>query len=911
MIIRAVHIEHWSCISKLGLENLGAGIVVFRGPNGTGKSSLVRAIRCCLLDFDHDTTGGKLKKNIPWNGQGPPRVAVQFQTGGAEYRITKVFSKKSDGLALLEKKVGAQWQVEEDSPKEASRKTRELLEADKSTEGSNQLLWLDQGEIGLPKSDSLDASLERALVSVLGVLVTGSDLAFKEELDKRYARWFREGGKYRQNSPVTLLEHQKQEFSRTRDQERQKWTELEKAFQTMEVCLDELAPLRSLVQEAHEEAQRLEEEQKRSLERRTRYAEAEKALERARQDLDHAEQALNNLRQAQERARQSAQEVERLRNMAEGAKITADELVRQHTSKQQALVRARNVEDAHQQLGADIEDRRKLVASSQKLLQLQKSLSAIKTLEQRIQELENKIKTTLVPDETGLEELRKNRRKAQQLRANLTAEALMMNVSIDKPTCMFLSLDNNKDKEPVELSAGEKKSWSVQQRAKIEICDWGTIELGRSHENLDFERSARQLTNLDRDFNDAIHTYEEDPLDQRSLDRLSERRILRDSWQIELSKLRNELATKAPKGRGILESECAELETLRQAIVQRRPELSQWLPNESEVDVLQVTHGQQAKAFREARLQLEAEEKQAQRNLEEAQSKLQAHEKALTGACATAQANHEELLRMGDEALLLVAVENAKTNKTEAEKNLADSLLTDEEKTVDERCQLARTALHQRQDRLRQMEQQLTDLSIILKGNEALHANLANAEAAVQQADSALDREKLEAQAHRRLSDLFESCRESRVQRVIGPVAGRVLEWAKRIGLNDYHEVRFGDKFLPEGIVRQSTSLVSAVAIEDEGYGTSEQLSLLVRLALGGILAKNEPALAILDDPLAHTDPAKHRKILDILRIAAEGNKTWNPPAGPLQIIILTCHPDRFDYLPGARHYDLARLICR
>ena len=45
--------------------------------------------------------------------------------------------------------------------------------------------------------------------------------------------------------------------------------------------------------------------------------------------------------------------------------------------------------------------------------------------------------------------------------------------------------------------------------------------------------------------------------------------------------------------------------------------------------------------------------------------------------------------------------------------------------------------------------------------------------------------------------------------------------------------------------------------------------------------------------------------------LAAEGNKTWNPPAGPLQIIILTCHPDRFDYLSGARHYDLARLICK
>jgi len=910
MIIRALHVEHWSCIRQLDLEDLRTGIVVLRGPNKTGKSSLVRAIRCCLFDLDHDSTGSKLKKNIPWSGQGPPKVAVEFQAGRAEYRITKVFSKRSDGLALLEKKVGSQWQVEENSPKEASRKTRELLEADKSTEGLNQLLWLDQGEIGLPKSELLDASLERALVSVLGVLVTGGDLAFKEELDKRCARWFREGGKDRPNSPVTLLERQKQEFSRTRDQERQKWTELEKTFETMELCLDELPPLRRLVQEAQEEAQRLEDEQKRSLKRRTRYADAEKALQRARQDLDQAEQALKKFREAEERARQSPEEVERLRNLAEAVRITTDELARQHTSKQQALARARNEEDAHHELGADIEDRRTLVAASQKLLQLQESLTAIKTLEQKIHELEDTIKSTPAPNETGLEELRENRRKAQQLRANLTAEALTMHISIEKPTRMFLSLDN-KDKELVELSAAEKKSWSVNQRAKIEICDWGKIELGRSHDRLDLERSARQLANLARDFNDAIHTYEEDALDESCLDRLSERKIRRDSWGKELSQLGIELATKAPKGRGILESECARFETLLEAIVQRRPELSQWSPNESEVEVLRVAHTRQTKAFREARLQVEKDEKQAQRNLEEAQSNLQAHEKTLIAARATAHANHGELLRLGDEASLLIAVESAKTAKTEAEKNLADSLLTDEEKTVDQRCDVARAALQQRQDRLRQMEQQLMDLSIILKGNESLHANLANAEAAVQQAESALDREKLEAQAHRRLSDLFESCRESRVQRVIGPVEGRVLEWAKSIGLNEYHEVRFGDKFLPDGIVRQSSSLGPAIAIEDEGYGTSEQLSLLVRLALGGILAKTEPAVAILDDPLAHTDPAKHRKILNIFRIATEGNKAWNPPAGPLQIIILTCHPDRFDYLAGARHYDLAQLICR
>ena len=90
----------------------------------------------------------------------------------------------------------------------------------------------------------------------------------------------------------------------------------------------------------------------------------------------------------------------------------------------------------------------------------------------------------------------------------------------------------------------------------------------------------------------------------------------------------------------------------------------------------------------------------------------------------------------------------------------------------------------------------------------------------------------------------------------------------------------------------------------------AEQLSLLVRLALGGILARDEPVVAILDDPLAHADLSKHRNILNILRIAAEGGPSWRPPAGRMQILIFNLvDPDRFDHLPGARHINLGQVV--
>src|SRR5207249_9377738 len=111
MIIRGIHVEHWRCIAKLDLDELPCGIVVLHGPNRTGKSSLVKALRGCLFDFDHDTTRLELKNSLPWNNNGPPKLEVEFETAGQIYRITKVFSKKNDGLTKLEQQCDGRWRV--------------------------------------------------------------------------------------------------------------------------------------------------------------------------------------------------------------------------------------------------------------------------------------------------------------------------------------------------------------------------------------------------------------------------------------------------------------------------------------------------------------------------------------------------------------------------------------------------------------------------------------------------------------------------------------------------------------------------------------------------------------------------------------------------------------------------------
>jgi exonuclease SbcC len=66
-----------------------------------------------------------------------------------------------------------------------------------------------------------------------------------------------------------------------------------------------------------------------------------------------------------------------------------------------------------------------------------------------------------------------------------------------------------------------------------------------------------------------------------------------------------------------------------------------------------------------------------------------------------------------------------------------------------------------------------------------------------------------------------------------------------------------------------------------------------VRLALGHFLGQVERQLVVLDDPLVNTDPNRLERILNLLEAASE----------TLQIVILTCHLDRYQDISGKRFH--------
>ena len=86
-----------------------------------------------------------------------------------------------------------------------------------------------------------------------------------------------------------------------------------------------------------------------------------------------------------------------------------------------------------------------------------------------------------------------------------------------------------------------------------------------------------------------------------------------------------------------------------------------------------------------------------------------------------------------------------------------------------------------------------------------------------------------------------------------------------------------------------------AVSLDAVSGGEREQIYLATRLALAEVLAREERQMVVLDDVMTYTDAGRMARVLAVLEEEAQR----------LQIVILTCHPERYRGLESAEFVDL------
>jgi energy-coupling factor transporter ATP-binding protein EcfA2 len=180
-------------------------------------------------------------------------------------------------------------------------------------------------------------------------------------------------------------------------------------------------------------------------------------------------------------------------------------------------------------------------------------------------------------------------------------------------------------------------------------------------------------------------------------------------------------------------------------------------------------------------------------------------------------------------------------------------------------------------------------------GAEGLDSRVAAAEEARDQARREVERLTRDASAWALLQHLLETVESELARSVAARIEALATETLPRLTADDVCSVKLNPADLtPIQVTARGPTLQAR--IERFSRGTREQVALACRLEIGRLLGRQFRQVLLLDDPLAHTDPTRHREALDVLSELSQS----------LQIVIFTCHQDR--YAPLWEVHDAGRI---
>lgn len=207
----------------------------------------------------------------------------------------------------------------------------------------------------------------------------------------------------------------------------------------------------------------------------------------------------------------------------------------------------------------------------------------------------------------------------------------------------------------------------------------------------------------------------------------------------------------------------------------------------------------------------------------------------------------------------------------------------------------AKGAIDSHQKRIADLREQLAGRKALLEkaAVEGRFEDLCEARVAALEADEEFKRIEREARAARLLCKVVEEAYAESQRLFVAPVSKEAEPYLAK--LRPGTKIKMTQDFKVDKVVRCGIK-------EDFGQlsgGTREQLSVIVRLSLARVMARDKrPLPLILDDTMGWTDDGRFLSMVQILRDAAS----------ELQIILLTCHAARFDRFQAEYSVDLDRL---
>ena len=900
MILRSIAVQGWRCFANpVSVGPFADGLNVLHAPNAIGKSTLFEAMRLGLLD-GHRVTGRDVENLRPWGRALAPTVTVAFSHGAAEYRVMKRFLDHP--LVELERRE-SETLVRVAEGDAADQKIREILTRNPPGRGLSrpenrglaQVLWAPQGDLSFGKlSGDLVADIRTALDVQLSDPGSG---ALEERIDAAYLRFFTSGGRHKRGKDAPALA---------------------RLYESLPAAIEAQRTAAEQHRVFEDAVRRVEDLRARRVQARRYAAALTKSLHQARARAETYRALVSDTAQRVERVTAAEARHSELTQRIEAIKAVAKEL----NDVQQTVVHLRSelpawVREVEQQkreaarTKMALEDVRKTRDANEAARQRAERASQYLDERRRASDLDGRVRRLaeasrtlshyklersrlVAPDAKILRAIRQAMKEHDDAQVRLEAALITLEiVAEDAGTLLVVDGDGPGERS---LSAGVPAQVKGSPEVVVDLPGIARLRArgpGGSIAEIRVERekAANKLKTLTESFGTA---------DLEVLDALQEKAVQLDeriaAAQVQIDTLLAEETIEQ------IEAERATRAAIISGIVADYPD---WRDADPDAEALRADADMNKRIFLAALDAAEAARDAAQAALNAAsqqQGMVQLRIEAADRSERTLKTRFASLTDDGKseeerETKLkrtLLAWEAANASLEEINAKIAGygddpgTAVT----TLDKQLQAADDAATKALEQEKTEEGRLTHAAA-----QGPYSALARAEEELARLKREIASEELRLAAIRLLRTTVEETRNAALATVVAPVEVAATRTLQRIAGNRMGCLQLGEAFEPTQMMPRATD--TPVSIENMSGGEREQIYLATRLALADVLAKGERQLVVLDDVLVATDAGRLARVIRILEEAGQR----------LQVLILTCHPERYLGLDTAHFIDLDGIL--